>query len=175
MYVLTNDRSTKAHLHICLSVHVGGGGVICDYNWLTFINCNRIPCILILKKDLQEFNSYSGIVVFLKKAVARKTAIKPYNLEIVYRGNSLSVGINPKFPWIKYYIKYLLSKSSEKTVFEPIAFWYDHKKEFLEDCRCLDNSKRDRYGDLTLQIEKDKALKSQQKTKLKYRGVTYYR
>ncbi|PSB10079.1 DUF4278 domain-containing protein [Pleurocapsa sp. CCALA 161] len=104
------------------------------------------------------------------------------NKEIIYRGNSPEAGINPKFPWIKY-IQQLLYKSRAKTVFDPIAFWYDHKKEFLEDCWCLDQiecdyappSLQDRCWDLTLQIEKTKAFQPRQKTKLKYRGVTYYR
>lgn len=93
---------------------------------------------------------------------------------IIYRGNSFEASINPKFPWIKY-IKQLLNKPRANAVFDPIAFWYDHKREFLEACWCLDSKELNRCWDLTLQIERNKALKSQQKVKLKYRGVTYYR
>ena len=94
--------------------------------------------------------------------------------KIIYRGNSLSADISPKFPWMKY-IKQLLSKPRANAVFDPIAFWYDHKREFLEACWYLENKELDRCWDLTLQIEQTKALKSRQKVKLKYRGVTYYR
>lgn len=94
--------------------------------------------------------------------------------KMIYRGNSLSAGISPKFPWMKY-IKYLFSKSSSDAVFDPIAFWYDHKREFLEDCWYWKNRELDRCWDLTSEIEKNKPSKSQQKIKLKYRGVTYYR
>ena len=96
------------------------------------------------------------------------------NKEIIYRGNSSKAGINPVFPLMKY-IKHLFSKPSSKTVFDPIAFWYEHKREFLEYCWCLDQIELDRCWDLTLQAARTKALKSQQKTELKYRGVTYYR
>ena len=93
---------------------------------------------------------------------------------IIYRGNSFEAAISPKFPWIKY-VKQLMNKSRSQTVFEPIVFWYNHKRDFLEVCWYLDNKELNRCWDLTLQIEKTKAFKSQQKTKLKYRGVTYYR
>lgn len=96
------------------------------------------------------------------------------NKEIIYRGNPLEAGINSKFPLIKY-IKQLLNKPKANTVFDPIAFWYEHKREFLEYCWRLDQIELNRCWDLTLQAERTKALKSQQKTKLKYRGITYYR
>ncbi|MBW4534324.1 MAG: DUF4278 domain-containing protein [Pleurocapsa minor HA4230-MV1] len=94
--------------------------------------------------------------------------------EIIYRGNSLEANIDHRFPLIKY-IKQLLNKSRSQTVFDPVAFSYEHKREFLEACWYLENKELNRCWDLTLQIEKTKALKAQQKTKLKYRGLTYYR
>ncbi len=99
------------------------------------------------------------------------------NKEIIYRGNSPKARINPKFPWFRY-IKQLFHTSKSKPVFDPITFWYEHKREFIEDCWFSgDVKKLDRAWDLTLQIERTKALQSKhkQKTKLKYRGVTYYR
>ena len=101
------------------------------------------------------------------------TAIE--NKEIIYRGNSPKATINTRFPWLKY-IKQLFRKSESKPVFDPITFWYEHKRQFIKDCwRLGDIEKLDRCWDLTLQIERTKALKQKQKTKLKYRGVTYYR
>ena len=95
--------------------------------------------------------------------------------EVIYRGNSSKARINPKFPWLRY-VKQLFSKSESKPIIDPIAFWYDHKREFIEDCwHWSDVEKLDRAWNLTLQIERAKAQKSKQKTKLKYRGVTYYR
>ena len=117
--------------------------------------------------------TYRGRQYDEKKQNSSTSAATAKN-EMFYRGNSLEAGISPKFPWIKY-IKYLFSKSSSDAVFDPIAFWYDHKKEFLEECWCWDNKQLDRCWDLTLQIEKNKALKAPQKTELKYRGVTYSR
>ena len=95
--------------------------------------------------------------------------------EIVYRGHSLRARINPKFPWISY-IKQLFYQSEVKPIFDPITFWYDHKREFLNDCWNLDDvEKLDRAWDLTIQIERAKTFKPKPKIKLKYRGVTYYR
>ncbi len=97
------------------------------------------------------------------------------NKEIIYRGNSPQASINPKFPWFRY-IKQLFHTSESRPVFDPITFWYEHRREFIEDCWFSGDAKKlDRAWDLTLQIEKTKALQSKQKTKLKYRGVTYYR
>lgn len=106
----------------------------------------------------------------------RRVSIIPsvVNQEIVYRGNSSKARINPKFPWLKY-IKQLF-QSESKPVFDPITFWYNHKREFVKDCWYLSNAEKlELAWDLTLKIERAKALKSKQKTKLKYRGVTYYR
>ncbi|MEM9276748.1 MAG: DUF4278 domain-containing protein [Cyanobacteria bacterium P01_F01_bin.143] len=97
------------------------------------------------------------------------------NKDLVYRGNSLKARINPKFPWIKY-IKQLFHKSESRPVFDPITFWYDHKRKFIEDCWSLEElEKLDLCWNLTLHIEHLKALKSKRKIVLKYRGVTYYR
>lgn len=101
------------------------------------------------------------------------TAVK--NQEITYRGNSPQARINPKFPWLKY-VTQLFKKSESRSVFDPITFWYNHKREFIEECWHLDDLKRlNEAWDLTLQTEKTKALTLKQKTKLKYRGITYYR
>jgi Domain of unknown function (DUF4278) len=95
--------------------------------------------------------------------------------DIVYRGNSLKARINPKFPCLQY-IKQLFSLPGTQPTFDPIAFWYDHKRQFLEDLWCFDHTEKlEQSWNLTLQIEQAKALKAKQKTKLKYRGVTYYR
>lgn len=91
--------------------------------------------------------------------------------EIIYRGNSSKARINPKFPWIGY-IKQLFNQS--KSIIDPISFWYDHRRKFIENCWLSDDVENlDRAWDLTLQIERNKASKP--KTQLKYRGVTYYR
>ena len=95
------------------------------------------------------------------------------NKEITYRGNSPKGRIKPGFPLLKY-AKQLFIKSER--VFNPIAFWYNHKREFIADCWYLaDVDKLDRSWNLTIQLEMLKALKSQPKVKLKYRGVTYYK
>ncbi|MDJ0897455.1 MAG: DUF4278 domain-containing protein [Xenococcus sp. MO_188.B8] len=97
------------------------------------------------------------------------------NKDIVYRGNSLKERINPQFPWLKY-LTQLFSKPESKPVFDPITFWYNHKRKFIENCwHVEDLEKLDRCWDVTLQIEQLQALKQKQKIKLKYRGVTYYR
>lgn len=102
------------------------------------------------------------------------TTLTAKNQEIIYRGNSSKARINPKFPWSKYF-KQLFNKSESKPVYDPITFWYDHKREFVESCWLLDNVEQLNYcWYLTQRIGQDK-LRSQQKTKLKYRGVTYYR
>ncbi len=98
------------------------------------------------------------------------------NKNIVYRGNSPQGRIiNTRFPLVPY-IKQLFNKSESKPVFDPITFWYNHQRVFLDDCLLADNlEKLNRCWNLTQQIELSKALKPKQKTKLKYRGVTYYR
>ena len=117
--------------------------------------------------------TYRGIPYNEDRSVSTIAPIE--NREIIYRGNSSKARINPRFPWLGY-IKQLFNKSETKPVFDPITFWYDHKREFIEDCWHLDDiEKLDRAWNLTLQIEQTKALKPQQKTQLKYRGVTYYR
>ena len=121
--------------------------------------------------------------------IATSTVVN--NQDIIYRGNSPQAKINPKFPWLRY-IKQLLRISENKPVFDPITFWYNHKRQFLEDLWCADNLKHLHISwNLTLQIEQTKALKAKQKSganpmsfthlgnahqdKLKYRGVTYYK
>ena len=94
--------------------------------------------------------------------------------KIVYRGNSPKARIKPDFPWLKY-IKQLF-KSGSKPTLDPITFWYDHKREFIEDCWQLDDAdKSDLVLNITTKIARDKQLKSRSKIKLKYRGVTYYK
>ena len=95
------------------------------------------------------------------------------NKEIIYRGNPPKAIFNPKFPWLKY-IKQLFSRSESSPVFDPITFWYNHKREYIKDCWYLSNTEKlELVWDLTTQIEQAKALKPKQ-NKLKYRGVTYY-
>lgn len=117
--------------------------------------------------------TYRGVPYDEEHQALIAPAVTVENREIIYRGNSLKARINPKFPWLKY-IKQLFHKS-ESRLFDPITFWYNHKREFIQDCWHLDHvEKLDRAWNLTLQVERSKALK-QQKTKLKYRGVTYYK
>lgn len=97
------------------------------------------------------------------------------NKKIIYRGNSLKARINPKFPLAKYILQ-LFQRSESKPVLDPITFWYNHRRKFIEDCWSLDDvEKLDRSWNLTLKIERAKALKQKPKIKMKYRGVTYYR
>lgn len=103
------------------------------------------------------------------------TSVAIKNQEVIYRGNSSKAKINPKFPWLKY-IKQLLYKSQSKPVLDPITFWYNHRREFLENCWYSDIVKKlERSWSLTLQIERTKTVASKLKTQLKYRSVTYYR
>ena len=107
------------------------------------------------------------------KLATPKTVIG--NKDIVYRGNSLKERINPKFPWLRY-LTQLFRKPESKPVFDPITFWYNHKRKFVENCwHVEDLEKIERCWYVTLQIEQLQALKQKQKIKLKYRGVTYYR
>lgn len=95
--------------------------------------------------------------------------------EIIYRGNSPQARINPKFPWLRY-IKQLFNQSESKPIFDPIAFWYEHKREFIEDCWHLEDGEKLVIAlNLTIRIERAKALVPRQKVELKYRGITYYR
>ncbi len=119
--------------------------------------------------------TYRGVQYQEENPSFSASAVGIPNQELIYRGNCLKARINPKFPWLNY-IKQLFGKSESKPVFDPIRFWYDHKRKFLENCWFLaEVEKLDRAWDLTLQTERTKALKPKQKTKLKYRGVTYYR
>ncbi len=95
--------------------------------------------------------------------------------DIVYRGNSPKGRISSKFPWWGY-IKHLLQKSQTRPILDPITFWYNHKREFVEDCWNLnDLEKLNLAWNLTIEIERAKASELRCKTKLKYRGVTYYK
>jgi hypothetical protein len=94
------------------------------------------------------------------------------NQEIIYRGNSPQASLNPKFPWLKY-IQQLFNKSPDKPVFDPITFWYNHKRQFLEDCWDKDKIQQLHHA-WNLSIKSDKALPAKPKTQFKYRGVTYY-
>ncbi len=97
------------------------------------------------------------------------------NQEITYRGHSLRGTIKPNFPWLGY-LKQLFRKSESRSILDPIAFWYDHKRKFIAQCWSLnDLEKLNLAWNLTIQIEKSQALRSKQQVKLKYRGVTYYK
>ena len=118
--------------------------------------------------------TYRGVQYQEEKHNLSTSAIVPKNKEIIYRGNSSKARINPKFPWLQY-IKQLFDKSESRSL-DPISFWYKHKRKFIEDCwRFDDLEKLDRAWYVTLQLERTKLSKSKLKTKLKYRGVTYYR
>ena len=95
--------------------------------------------------------------------------------ELIYRGNSPQPRINLRFSWFPY-IKQLFSKSEAKPILDPISFWYNRQREFIQDCWNLDDEveKLNRSWSLTQKIELATALKAKPKTKLKYRGVTYY-
>ena len=119
--------------------------------------------------------TYRGVQYQEENQNSTTLVVPTGNKEIIYRGNSPRAITNPKFPWLRY-IKQLFNKSDSRPVFDPITFWYDHKREFLEDCWLSEDvTKLDRAWDLTLQIESTTGLKSQQQIKLKYRGVTYYK
>lgn len=119
--------------------------------------------------------TYRGVQYNEKHRNLLISATVPKSTEIIYRGNSTKARINPKFPWWQY-VRQICDRSESKPVFDPISFWYDHKRKFIKNCWFLDDIEQlDRAYELTLQIERAKALKSKQKTKLKYRGVTYYR
>lgn len=95
--------------------------------------------------------------------------------KVIYRGNSPKGRIDPRFPLMQY-IKQIFHKSESKPVFDPITFWYDHKRKFLDDCLVSENlEKLDRCWHLKTSSEIKQALETKQKIKLKYRGVTYYR
>ena len=117
--------------------------------------------------------TYRGIQYSEEKQHSVTSIVEASNQEVIYRGNSVKATINPKFPWLRY-LKQLFCQSESKPIVDPIAFWYNHKREFIEDCwRVDDIEKLNLAWDLTLQAERAKALKPKQKIKLKYRGVTY--
>ncbi len=121
--------------------------------------------------------TYRGVQYSEEISPISQPATSLANKNIVYRGNSPQGRIinNTRYPLITY-IKQLFDKSESKPVFDPITFWYNHQRAFLDDCLLADNlAKLDRCWNLTKQIELSKTLKPKQKTKLKYRGVTYYR
>lgn len=118
--------------------------------------------------------TYRGVKYNQGKQERSTSVVAIKEPKIIYRGNSPKAITNPKFPWLKY-IKQLFGMS-ESRLLDPIAFWYNHKREFIKDCWYLDEVEKLQLAwDLTLQIERAKTQKSKQKTKLKYRGVTYYR
>ena len=118
--------------------------------------------------------TYRGIQYNESKNFCALT-LETNNKEIIYRGNSSKGRINPKFPWLDY-TKQLFFNPKSKPIFDPIAFWYVRKREFLEECWHFGDIDRLNIAwNITIQIEKNKALRSKPKTKLKYRGVTYYK
>ena len=97
------------------------------------------------------------------------------NKEIIYRGNSPTGRIKPNFPWLGY-IKQLFGMPESNPILDPITFWYDHKRKFIAECWFWGDIDRLNHAwDLTIQREQAEALKSKQKIKLKYRGITYYK
>ncbi|MEL6908922.1 MAG: DUF4278 domain-containing protein [Cyanobacteria bacterium J06643_13] len=119
--------------------------------------------------------TYRGVQYSEKKPLLLSPSLETVDQEIIYRGNSRLGRINPNFPWLGY-VKQLFPRSESRPIVDPIKFWYNHKREFIEECWHLDNREKIALTwNLTIRIERAKALKSQQKTKLKYRGVTYYK
>ncbi|MEL6500681.1 MAG: DUF4278 domain-containing protein [Cyanobacteria bacterium J06623_1] len=119
--------------------------------------------------------TYRGVQYSEKKPLLLSPSLETVDQEIIYRGNSRLGRINPNFPWLGY-IKQLFDRSESRPIVDPIKFWYNHKREFIEECWHLDDREKIALTwNLTIRIERAKALKSQQKTKLKYRGVTYYK
>ena len=119
--------------------------------------------------------TYRGIQHSQGKSCFSGSTLETNNKKIVYRGNSLKGRISPKFPWLNY-IKQLFFRSQSKPIFDPITFWYDRKRKFIEDCwRFGDIEKLNTAWNLTIQIERDRALRSKPKIQLKYRGVIYYK
>lgn len=88
---------------------------------------------------------------------------------------SNQVRINANFPLFGY-LKQLFSRSNSKPVFDPISFWYIHKRKYLETCWPLDEREKfERCWELTLESKPATNQKRDRPIKLKYRGVTYYR
>ncbi len=120
--------------------------------------------------------TYRGVEYSEEISPSSQSATSLTNKNIIYRGNSPQGRIiNTRFPLVPY-IKQLFNKSKSKPVFDPITFWYNYQRAFLDDCLLADNlEKLNRCWNLNKQSKPSKALKPKQKTKLKYRGVTYYR
>ncbi|MEO1340484.1 MAG: DUF4278 domain-containing protein [Cyanobacteria bacterium J06635_13] len=119
--------------------------------------------------------TYRGVQYSEQKPLLLSSSLETIDQEIIYRGNSRLGRINPNFPWLGY-IKQLFDRSESRPIVDPIKFWYNHKREFIEECWHLDNREKIALTwNLTIRIERAKALKLKQKTKLKYRGVTYYK
>ena len=112
--------------------------------------------------------TYRGI----KYQQERSTLPVVENKDLIYRGHSTKAKINPKFPWLVY-IKQLLGKSESKPVFDPITFWYEHKRKFIEHCWHIEDIEQ---LNLAWNLTQQEQAEVQSKPiKLKYRGVTYYR
>ncbi|ELS03523.1 hypothetical protein Xen7305DRAFT_00032470 [Xenococcus sp. PCC 7305] len=119
--------------------------------------------------------TYRGVQYSEETPQISQPATTLANKRIIYRGHSPKGKINPRFPLISY-IKQLFNKSEVRPVYDPITFWYDHKREFLDDCLASENlDKLDRCWGLITKTELSQALQAKKKIKLKYRGVTYYR
>ncbi|MEM8830821.1 MAG: DUF4278 domain-containing protein [Cyanobacteria bacterium P01_G01_bin.19] len=117
---------------------------------------------------------YRGIGYKEKKQDCLILSSRTIDNRIIYRGNSPKAIIKPSFPWLSY-VKQLF-KSKAGVVFDPITFWYDHKREFVKDCwRLGDVERLNDAWKLTAQMEAERALKSPHKIKLKYRGIVYYK
>jgi len=118
--------------------------------------------------------TYRGIQYGEENQDFAASIVEASNEEIVYRGNSRLGRIKPNFPWLQY-VRQLFHKSESEPIFDPITFWYNHKREFVKDCWHLDNREKIALAwNLTIRIERAK-LRPKRRTKLKYRGVTYYK
>jgi len=118
--------------------------------------------------------TYRGIQYNEENQQLLASSIDTVDKEIIYRGNSRLGRISPNFPWLGY-VKQLFHRSESKPIFDPVTFWYNHKREFVEDCWHLDNREKIAIAwNLTIRLERAK-LKPKQITRLKYRGVAYYK
>ena len=118
--------------------------------------------------------TYRGVQYSEENQQLLASGVDTVDKEIIYRGNSRLGKIKPNFPWAGY-IKQLFDRSESEPIFDPIAFWYNQKRDFIEECWHLDNREKIAIAwNLTIRQERAK-LKPKQKTSLKYRGVIYYK
>lgn len=88
--------------------------------------------------------------------------------------NTSETAIAYKFPLIQYCKQLFGNRGS--IIFSPELFWHQHQSQFLEGCWRLSMVEQlESSWEVTLKMEFAQALKKKTPSKLKYRGVTYYR